>query len=289
MNSGRTALLIILPVVSAAVIACSSAGNAADPGMPGVGMPTAATEPTLPAVTDMDSGTNLASSMPAIKTSEVLPDLLAAGVDVTKPWEAMFSAAEESDRTTGTKKIHAIMEAFTKSLGTTCAGCHAVADPDAGTNRPPTVDGGVPGTSDGGSSDAGMGRGPRDGGGGTRDGGMGPRLDFTKATPMKNVAMRMWSDWVVGLQFKGPQAAAAKSGLFCDSCHQGKKEFIDRTDEKAAGLWMRQNFVSKLEQKNGDAVTCGTCHGSPFDGDFLKAWEKDVVEESPETTPSTPH
>lgn len=91
-------------------------------------------------------------------------------------------------------------------------------------------------------------------------------LDFAADTANKKLAERMWDEWVVGLRM------ADKSPLFCDSCHQGKTEFLDRSDEDQLHAWMKQNFAQKLVQASGAPVGCGTCHGKPFNGEFLDDW-----------------
>ena len=92
--------------------------------------------------------------------------------------------------------------------------------------------------------------------------------DFKAATPMKQVAIHMWNDWVRRLTFEDG------SPLFCDSCHQGKKEMLDRSDKKALSGWMEANFVTKLRRTDKKEHSCETCHGDPFEGRFLAAWKK---------------
>lgn len=82
----------------------------------------------------------------------------------------------------------------------------------------------------------------------------------------------MWDKFVVDLRLKEGGA------LFCDSCHQGKAEFLDRSDEKALGSWMRANFVGQLRSAQGNALQCATCHGQPFKGEFLDEWTTGAVD-----------
>lgn len=96
----------------------------------------------------------------------------------------------------------------------------------------------------------------------------GSKIDFEAETEKKNVAKKMWTNFVRGLQKKDGTA------LYCDSCHQGKMEFLDRKDDKALAAWMRENFVGKLARRDGKEHSCTTCHGDPFNGEFLDAWEK---------------
>ena len=81
----------------------------------------------------------------------------------------------------------------------------------------------------------------------TADGGM---PDFEANTPKKNVARKMWSNFV------GQLKKADGSAIYCDTCHQGTMEFLDRSNDRALGTWMKTNFVGgSLARKDGtDAV-----------------------------------
>lgn len=96
----------------------------------------------------------------------------------------------------------------------------------------------------------------------------GTKVDYSAETPEKNVTALMWKNWVGQGSFKDG------SPLYCDSCHQGTKEFLDRTNDTQLGAWMRANFAAKLLQADDKPFECKTCHGSPFKGDFLTDWEK---------------
>lgn len=85
-----------------------------------------------------------------------------------------------------------------------------------------------------------------------------------EADSHKEIASRMWSDYVQALKMKDGSA------LYCDSCHGGKSEFLDRSDMSKLRSWMGDNFVGKLERKDGAEHRCSTCHGSPFQGDIFK-------------------
>ena len=92
--------------------------------------------------------------------------------------------------------------------------------------------------------------------------------NFKAWTPKKKVAAAMWQHFVVGL------ALEDGTPLYCDSCHGGKMEFLDTHDKKALSAWMDANYVAKLKKADGKKDhSCDTCHGDPFDGKFLKAWE----------------
>jgi hypothetical protein len=88
--------------------------------------------------------------------------------------------------------------------------------------------------------------------------------DFSLPTPRKKIAARMWSDFVLGLQLKSGGA------MYCDSCHGGKPDFLDRSSEPVLEQWMSDNFVGKLKRTDGADHSCDTCHGSPFHGDIFK-------------------
>ncbi|HXX70075.1 MAG TPA: cytochrome c3 family protein [Polyangiaceae bacterium] len=78
--------------------------------------------------------------------------------------------------------------------------------------------------------------------------------DFGAPTRRKKIAARMWDEFVVKL------AMADGSSLFCDSCHQGRVQELDRRDAQALSTWMDANFVARLSRKDGQAQSCETCH-----------------------------
>ncbi len=92
--------------------------------------------------------------------------------------------------------------------------------------------------------------------------------NFKAWTPHKRVASKMWDEFVVKLALEdgGP--------LYCDSCHSGKSEFLERHDKKALSGWMDANYVSKLKRSDQNDHGCETCHGDPFEPRFLAIWEK---------------
>jgi hypothetical protein len=93
--------------------------------------------------------------------------------------------------------------------------------------------------------------------------------DFRAWTPKKKIASHMWNDWVRALAMEEKTAV-----LYCDSCHQGSMDFLDRGDKKALSAWMDANFVSKLKRTDAKEHGCETCHGDPFDNRFLAKWSK---------------
>jgi hypothetical protein len=93
--------------------------------------------------------------------------------------------------------------------------------------------------------------------------------DFKKPTPHKKIAARMWNEMVRGYALEGGGA------VYCDSCHQGKAEFLVRDPGlKELSTWMDENFVAQMKKTNGQEVACETCHGDPMEGKFLHSWAK---------------
>ena len=100
--------------------------------------------------------------------------------------------------------------------------------------------------------------------------------DFAAPTPRKNVAAKMWDQYVRGLSLSAA-AGAPGSPLYCDSCHGGRiTPLLDRHDGKALAAWMDTNFVARLKRTDGKDQRCETCHGEPFAPRFLAAWTKDA-------------
>jgi hypothetical protein len=94
--------------------------------------------------------------------------------------------------------------------------------------------------------------------------------DFKAPTAKKKIATHMWNDFTRSLAMaEGP---AAGGTLYCDSCHQGRAEFLDRSDLKQLGAWMQENYVDKLKRADKKDHDCSTCHGDPFEGKILKKW-----------------
>lgn len=97
---------------------------------------------------------------------------------------------------------------------------------------------------------------------------------FEAMTPMKKITLRMWDDFVRGMAFEDGSA------VYCDSCHQGSAKVLDRSDKRALGAWMEENFVVKMKRRDGQEHGCATCHGDPFEGDFLEDWAKEAAHPS---------
>ncbi|MBX3207937.1 MAG: hypothetical protein KF764_23020 [Labilithrix sp.] len=96
--------------------------------------------------------------------------------------------------------------------------------------------------------------------------------DFRAPTANKKIATHMWNDFTLALALDGEPAGGG--ALYCDSCHGGRAQFLDRRDLGALGAWMQDNYVDKLRRADGKDNTCDTCHGDPFEGKILsKLWK----------------
>ena len=90
--------------------------------------------------------------------------------------------------------------------------------------------------------------------------------NFKAWTPKKKIAAGMWQHFVVDM------AMDDGSPLYCDSCHGGKEEFLDRHDKKALSGWMDANYVKKLKRADKKEHSCEQCHGDPFEPKILDQW-----------------
>ncbi len=92
--------------------------------------------------------------------------------------------------------------------------------------------------------------------------------DFKAPTEKKKIATHMWNDFTRSLALEGGGA------LYCDSCHGGRAELLDRRDLGALGAWMQDNYVDKMKRADKKDHGCDTCHGDPFEGKVLtKLWK----------------
>jgi hypothetical protein len=91
--------------------------------------------------------------------------------------------------------------------------------------------------------------------------------DFAAPTPHKRVTEGMWNELVRGMTFANGEP------VFCDSCHQGKIEILERADLKALGKWMQENYVAPMKLASGSSMSCAACHGEPFVPEFVHDWE----------------
>ena len=53
--------------------------------------------------------------------------------------------------------------------------------------------------------------------------------------------------------------------IFCDSCHQGKDKILNRTDLKAVGKYMDEEYVNKMARADKKDHGCSTCHGDTME------------------------
>jgi len=94
--------------------------------------------------------------------------------------------------------------------------------------------------------------------------------DFAAPTRRKKIAAHMWDEFAAKMAFDAGGGAGG-APLFCDSCHQGRVQLLDRRDKKVLSKWMDDSFVAKLVQKDGKSMECETCHVD-MDMHFLAKW-----------------
>lgn len=90
--------------------------------------------------------------------------------------------------------------------------------------------------------------------------------NYAESTPEKAIARHMWNDILAKLEFKDG------SPLYCDSCHQGRMQFLDRSNPAAVAAWMNENMVKPLQRRDGGEHDCSTCHGNPPTYELLETW-----------------
>jgi hypothetical protein len=93
--------------------------------------------------------------------------------------------------------------------------------------------------------------------------------DFAAPTRRKKIAAHMWDEFAAKLSTGDTPGAGAP--LFCDSCHQGRITLLDRSDKKALAKWMDENFVAKLQRRDGKSEECESCHVD-MEMHFLAQW-----------------
>jgi hypothetical protein len=96
--------------------------------------------------------------------------------------------------------------------------------------------------------------------------------DFKAMTPKKNIAGHMWDDFVRRYE------TADSKPVFCDSCHQGRVDLLNRVDRKSLAKYMSDVYVDGIKLKDGKDHDCATCHGDitapPFlDDKWAKSWK----------------
>ena len=80
----------------------------------------------------------------------------------------------------------------------------------------------------------------------------------------------MWDEFAAKLSVAG-DGQGAGAPLFCDSCHQGRTTLLDRRDKKALAKWMDDNFVARLQRRDGKSEECESCHVD-MEMHFLAQW-----------------
>ncbi|MEZ4297621.1 MAG: hypothetical protein R3B70_21850 [Polyangiaceae bacterium] len=93
--------------------------------------------------------------------------------------------------------------------------------------------------------------------------------DFKKHTRNTEIAEHMYEEFVANL--RGDKGAA---NVFCDSCHQGKPKILNRSDLKAVGKYMDDQYVGHFERADKGDHGCATCHGDLMEMKiFDKMWK----------------
>jgi hypothetical protein len=92
--------------------------------------------------------------------------------------------------------------------------------------------------------------------------------EFHRSSPRKRAAVHMWNDFVRALE------TDEGAPVYCDSCHQGSVQALDRRSKDVVAQYMDDVFVGKLRRVDGKDHDCGTCHGDPPDFRFLAGWRK---------------
>jgi hypothetical protein len=90
-------------------------------------------------------------------------------------------------------------------------------------------------------------------------------IDYKATSEKKNIATKMWDEFVVKLDFKNGDP------LFCDSCHSGSAKMLDRAPATISAF-MGESYVGLFKRTDGQTHACSTCHGSPFNPEFLPIW-----------------
>jgi hypothetical protein len=91
--------------------------------------------------------------------------------------------------------------------------------------------------------------------------------DYRTSTRNMKVTRKMWS------QFVSAMRDDAGGLVFCDSCHNGAERILNRTDKKAVGKFMHEDYVAKLTRADKQSNGCATCHGTPMEPEIIaKQW-----------------
>lgn len=87
--------------------------------------------------------------------------------------------------------------------------------------------------------------------------------NYKRETDHKKVARFMWNT------LTAPHTLA-EGPLFCDSCHQGNRNHLDRNHPTGVKPYMEAEYSGRLlRRSDNEAVPCSTCHGQEFEPDIL--------------------
>jgi len=91
--------------------------------------------------------------------------------------------------------------------------------------------------------------------------------DYKAETRNLKIARGMWDNYVSALRDEKGGA------LFCDSCHNGTAKNLDRSDKKALGKFMEDEYEHKLTRADKKDHECSTCHGDAMEMKIIeKLW-----------------
>lgn len=92
--------------------------------------------------------------------------------------------------------------------------------------------------------------------------------DYKADTRKKRLSHKMWDEFAVAFRTQSGEP------LFCDSCHGGRDEFLERSDENAIEKFMQAHYVEKLVRADGKKHDCTSCHGPEGEHHiFEKLWK----------------
>lgn len=89
--------------------------------------------------------------------------------------------------------------------------------------------------------------------------------DFKKETRNIKISREMWRHFVAPLRDEKGGA------VFCDTCHSGAKQVLNRSDKKAMEAFMEDQYEHKLTRADKKDMECSTCHSDTAE---LKIIEK---------------
>jgi hypothetical protein len=89
--------------------------------------------------------------------------------------------------------------------------------------------------------------------------------DMKAKTRNREIGSGCWKTFVQPLRDEkgGP--------IFCDSCHNGKAKFLNRSDVEAVKKFMEDEYEHKLTRADKKETECATCHGEAVE---LKIFDK---------------